>query len=91
MEAWFANHPGGIWTLCMPDGRQVIPQTASEFFRTTLEGGKWRVLHGFHAFRHSLASNMASAGTDQRVISEILGHHTDGMERRYRHLLPCKQ
>ncbi len=91
MRAWFADHPGGPWTLCMFDGRPVIPQTASEFLRTTLRGGKWEVLHGFHTFRHSLASNMASAGTDQRVINEILGHHTQEMERRYRHLLPHKQ
>jgi hypothetical protein len=34
---------------------------------------------------------MASAGVDQRVINEILGHHTEEMERRYRHLLPRKQ
>jgi hypothetical protein len=34
---------------------------------------------------------MASAGVDQRIINEILGHHTEEMERRYRHLLPRKQ
>ena len=46
---------------------------------------------GWHTFRHSLASNMASAGVDQRIINETLGHHTKEMERRYRHLLPKKQ
>ena len=91
MEDWFKVRPGGNWTLCMPDGRPVIPQTASEFLRTTLKGGKWSVLHGWHTFRHSLASNMASAGVDQRLINGILGHHTEEMERRYRHLLPRKQ
>jgi len=91
MQAWFKKHPGGNWTLCMSDGRAVIPQTASEFLREALDGGKWRVLRGWHTFRHSLASNMASAGVDQRVINEILGHHTEEMERRYRHLLPRKQ
>jgi integrase len=91
MQAWFNEQPGETWTLCMPDGRPIIPQAATDYFRVTLEPGKWRVLHGFHVFRHSLASNMASAGTDQRVISEILGHHTEDMERRYRHLLPQKQ
>ena len=91
MRGWFADHPGGPWTICMPDGRPFIPQTASEYLRATLRGGKWSVLHGWHTFRHSLASNMASAGTDQRIISEILGHHTEEMERRYRHLLPRKQ
>jgi integrase len=91
MESWLENHPGGSWTFCMSDGRPVIPQTASELLRLTLAGGKWSILHGWHTFRHSLASNMASSGVDQRVINEILGHSTEEMERRYRHLLPQKQ
>jgi integrase len=91
MTEWFRVHPGGLWTVCMPDGRSMIPQTASEFLRATLRGGKWSVLHGWHTFRHSLASNMASAGVDQRLINDILGHNTEEMERRYRHLLPSKK
>ena len=91
MKEWFAHQPGSNWTLCMDDGRPVIPQTASELLRSTLRGGKWSVLHGWHTFRHSLASIMASSGVDQRIISDILGHHTEEMERRYRHLLPAKQ
>jgi integrase len=91
MAEWLRVHPGGPWTLCMPDGRPLSPQTASELFRLTLRGGKWSVLHGWHTFRHSLASNLASAGVDQLVINEILGHHTVEMERRYRHLLPRNQ
>jgi integrase len=91
MNKWFEVHPGGEWVLCMDDGRPVGPRTASEFFRSTLKSSKWEVLRGWHVFRHSLASNMASAGTDQRIINAILGHHTEEMERRYRHLLPSKQ
>ena len=88
MSSWMTTCPSSKWALCMPDGRLVIPQTASESLRTTLRSGKWSVLHGWHTFRHSLASNMASSGVDQRVINDILGHHTEEMERRYRHLLP---
>jgi integrase len=91
MTDWFRVHPGGPWTVCMANGRPMIPQTASELFRATLRGSKWAVLHGWHTFRHSLASNMASAGVDQRFINQMLGHHTEEMERRYRHLLPNKQ
>lgn len=43
---------------------------------------------GFHTYRHSFASNMAAAGVDQRVIDEFMGHTTDAMRRRYRHLFP---
>ena len=91
MKAWFANHPGGQWTIATDDGSPIGGRMATKYFRGAVKGGKWAVLHGWHTFRHSLASNMASAGVDQRVINEILGHSTEEMERRYRHLLPQKQ
>ena len=43
---------------------------------------------GFHSYRHSFASNLAAAGVDQRVIDEWMGHQTEAMRRRYRHLFP---
>lgn len=91
MTAWFDNHPGGQWTIANDDGLPIGGRMATKYFRGAVKGGKWSVLHGWHTFRHSLASNMASSGADQRIINEILGHSTDEMERRYRHLLPQKQ
>jgi site-specific recombinase XerD len=91
MRRWFKHHPGGPWTIATADGARIVPMSATKYFRRTVRGGKWSVLRGWHVFRHSLASNMASAGVDQRVINEMLGHHTDEMERRYRHLLPRTQ
>lgn len=91
MKAWFAIHPGGVWTIANDEGSPIGPQISTGYFRRLMKGGKWSVLHGWHTFRHSLASNMASAGVDQRVINELLGHRTEEMERRYRHLLPHKQ
>jgi integrase len=88
MQTWFGHHPGGPWTIATDDGSQIGPRMATKYFRRTVKGGKWEVLRGWHVFRHSLGSNMASEGVDQRVINEILGHHTEEMERRYRHLLP---
>jgi integrase len=43
---------------------------------------------GWHTFRHSMASNMAMAGSSTVAINQILGHTTEDMARRYRHLLP---
>jgi integrase len=91
MQEWQDAHPGGKWVMCSEHGEDIKPRMASKYFRATLKGSKWEVLRGWHVFRHSLASNMASAGTDQRIINAILGHHTEEMERRYRHLLPSKQ
>ena len=91
MADWFANHSGGRLAFSTEDGDPINERLATRYFRRALKGGKWSILHGYHVFRHSLASNLASAGTDPRQINEILGHHTGEMERRYRHLCPRKQ
>jgi integrase len=54
-------------------------------------GSKWGVLHGWHLFRHSFCSNCAAKGIDQRIINAWVGHQTEDMVRRYRHLIPDQQ
>ncbi|MGO9220307.1 MAG: tyrosine-type recombinase/integrase [Streptosporangiaceae bacterium] len=41
-----------------------------------------------HVLRHSFISCLAAAGIDQRVIDDIVGHTSEEMRRRYRHLTP---
>lgn len=40
------------------------------------------------SFRHSFASNLAAAGIDEHVIAALMGHLTQEMQARYRHLFP---
>ena len=56
--------------------------------REVVAGSKWEVLHGYHVFRHSIISNMARRSVDQRLIDGIVGHETEAMRQRYRHLFP---
>jgi site-specific recombinase XerD len=55
-------------------------------FRSAVERSRWRVVQGYHVLRHSFASNCALKGVDQRAIDSWMGHHTEAMRRRYRHL-----
>jgi integrase len=71
-----------------PGHEPLTPGEANHHFQQTLAGSKWEVLKGFHVFRHSFASNLARAGIDQREIDGLLGHQTEEMRRRYRHLFP---
>jgi integrase len=64
---------------------------AHDHFKRTLAGGKWGVLRGFHVLRHSFISACASKGVDQRLIDEWVGHTTEEMRKRYRHLYPSAQ
>ena len=57
-------------------------------FQKVFGKSKWKVLHGYHVFRHSMCSNLASRGVDQRRIDGMIGHETEAMRRRYRHLFP---
>ena len=101
MQDWFAQHPGGQHAICEPIrilrgktreiGMPLTRTEAHDHFKRTLSGGKWAKIRGFHVFRHSFASNLAAAGVDQRIIDEWMGHQTEEMRKRYRHLLPDQQ
>jgi integrase len=67
------------------------PLTVGEIhdhFKRTLAGSRWAVVRGLHTLRHSVASCLAAAGVDQRIIDDMLGHVSEEMRRRYRHLTP---
>ena len=101
MQEWLAIHPGGQHAICEPvkimrgKTRAVgVPLTRSEahdHLKRTLSGTKWARIRGFHVFRHSFASNLAAGGVDQRMIDEWMGHQTEEMRKRYRHLFPDQQ
>lgn len=88
MKAWFGGHPGGPFTICTANQKPIGPRMATKYFTAALRGSKWAVIPGFHTMRHSLSSNLASLGIDQRLIDEIMGHSTSQMAARYRHLFP---
>jgi len=68
------------------------PKKAVHYWlKQVLEGSQWSVIRGWHIFRHSFASILAMEGTDGRLIDATLGHTTEEMSRRYRHLFPSKQ
>lgn len=102
LKSWLTTHPGGPWTFCHSldavtlrnDGQGIAPlmkAVAHNSFKYVLKGSKWSKLRGWHVFRHSFCSNAAAAGIDQRVINGWVGHQTEEMVRRYRHLIPNQQ
>jgi integrase len=90
MRGWFSCHPGGQYAICQPDGGRLSWNAASYHFEKTLKGSEWAVVRGFHVLRHSFASNLATAGVDQRKIDRWMGHSTD-IKWRYQHLRPEDQ
>jgi site-specific recombinase XerD len=91
METWLSRHPGGQYVLCRADRSPLTKDAADYHFGLALEGTRWSVIRGFHVFRHSLISILASQGKDQRYIDEYVGHQTEAVRKRYRHLFPTTQ
>lgn len=93
MRKWFDNeHPGGPWSFVLFDSfvdeqpQPIRPDQAHSHFQLTLKGSRWE--KGWHCLRHSFISNLACSAIDQRIIDEFVGHCTEEMRRRYRHLFP---
>jgi integrase len=88
LKAWFANHPGGKYTVCVQPNVPLVPDEALRTFEQTVAGSKWKVLRGWHVLRHSFASICAMKGVRESTINSWMGHETDAMKQRYRHLFP---
>jgi integrase len=86
-----ASLRGRLETVKLRTKPQLGQLTASEMhyhLKRTIRESKWSVVNGAHVLRHSMISCMAAAGIDQRIIDDIVGHCSEEMRRRYRHLTP---
>jgi integrase len=72
----------------IPGPEPLTIDECHKHFKMALKGSKWEVVKGLHTLRHSVASCLAAAGVDQRIIDDMLGHVSEEMKRRYRHLTP---
>jgi integrase len=96
LARWRRDRPRGQHVLSGPGCLGPInPDRANRLFWQPLRDTEWCLEGrrnwfkiGFHTYRHSFASNLAAAGVDQRLIDEFMGHSTEAMRRRYRHLFP---
>jgi integrase len=94
--AWREKRPGGQSVVCEPASLESLnPDLANRAFWQPMRKSHWCLKSkknwfkiNFHTYRHSFASNLASHGVDQRVIDEWMGHQTETMRKRYRHLFP---
>lgn len=78
------------WVFPNESGNKRRADSVGKKFHRIVKGTEFEGI-GLHCFRHSVASNLASKGVDQRMIDSILGHQTEAMRRRYRHLFPEDQ
>jgi len=90
-KEYFSKNTGNVYTLARLNGQALSQGDATRNFKAALKASQWKNVRGFHVLRHSFASNAAAEGIDQRMIDEWMGHQTEEMQRRYRHLAPSQQ
>ncbi len=88
LQRWLDGHKTGATLFANPNGTPLTPRQAAQIFRRSVKKSRWSVLPGWHTLRHSFASCLAAAGVDARVIDSFMGHQTEAMRQRYRHLFP---
>lgn len=88
LAGWMKTRGKGKTLFCKADGKAIAPREAHNYFQRGLRLSQWSVLKGWHVFRHSFISALASKGVDQRIIDDLVGHSTEEQRRRYRHLVP---
>ena len=88
IDEWLARHPGGQYLFCKNNGNPLEDRTSRYAFGNVTNGSRWEMLRGYHVLRHSFASNLARHGVEQYKIDQFMGHQTDEMRERYRHLFP---
>ncbi|HEV8072405.1 MAG TPA: tyrosine-type recombinase/integrase [Planctomycetaceae bacterium] len=88
LAAWLKKRGNGKTLFCKRSGKGITPREAHHYFRRAIRLCSWSGLKGWHVFRHSFISALASKGVDQRIIDDLVGHQTEQQRRRYRHLYP---
>ena len=88
MTEWLEKRGRGKTLFCKDDGSPIDPREPHNYFQRGLRLSPWSVLKGWHVFRHSFISAMASKGVDQRMFVELVGHSTKEQRLRYRHPYP---
>ena len=102
LRDWLNVHPGGPSLFAQDQmmahskkrrttASPITKDEAHDHFKRTLAGSKWSVLRGWHVLRHSFCSCCAAKGIDQRLINAWVGHQTEEMVQRYRHLFPGQE
>jgi integrase len=92
LQEWLkVHHPGGAFTFAGRGGNPFTRQMLTKAFRSAVKESTWQTVQGYHVLRHSFASNCALKGVDQRITDDWMGHQSEAMRRRYRHLFPDQQ
>lgn len=88
LTKWIETRPDGKYLFNTPDVSALTTDKVQGAFRNAVHNSNWQDVRGWHTLRHSFISNLACDGIDQRIIDDFVGHTTEDMRRRYRHLFP---
>jgi len=92
LKTWLSNRNSDSKHLFIHQGKgPITPGIARHFFNRAIDNTSFPEIRGFHVFRHSFITNLASQGAGDAEIDKWVGHTTDETRMRYRHLLPMRE
>ena len=102
IKDWLSVHPGGPFLFAQQQAvlhskkkrvaaTPITPDEAHDHLKRTFADSKWKIVRGWHLFRHTFISLCVMRGIDQRLIDSWVGHTTEEMRRRYTHLYPSAE
>lgn len=90
LKDWIGRRQGHA-ALFANGSEPISVQAVQKALGRVLNDSKWSTVKGWHVLRHSFISACAAEGIDQRFIDEWVGHCSEAMRLRYRHLYPSVQ
>ena len=85
-----SHHDGGQVMFPNGDGEPLTVKQVDLLFKRAVATSRWSVIEGYHVLRHSFISLCAMRGISQAIIDAWVGHTTEQMRHRYRHLFPAE-
>ena len=91
MQDWFMQHPGGQFTISKETGEKTQWRRSEALLQAAFQKESLATSQRLSRIPAFFCFQFGSRHIDQRLIDEWMGHQTEEMRRRYRHLFPHKQ